>query len=106
MLSEDEFKKLEKITDYTNDSKYFIAFFEDLLYIVEINTDNINISINCLLILAFVTKKQNIHLYKNIEFNNKLNSILKKLIETYNYDNNSKKLISQCIAQLPIEELK
>lgn len=83
-------------------------FFEDMLNLFESNLENFNLSVEMLYFFSILTNYEDSGFKANLKASKKFLKIIKSMLEIYNTKENeeNKKIISQCIAQLPIEDLQ
>jgi len=83
--------------------KYLGLYVADLVHLLESKVDSINLCVEILLLLSYLTN-QDEDFKKILETSDTFMKTIQKIITTYSKDEKISKLISQCIAQLPIEE--
>lgn len=104
----DEF--LKKLNEFfclvleDDNADYVRNFVNDLISLLDAKYEAINISIEIFLFLSFLCNQENENFKKQLQKSDKFGKILQKIISYHSYDENLSKLISQCIAQLPIED--
>jgi hypothetical protein len=98
-LLENEVENIDQI-NHTN------LFFDDMLSLLEANVSNFNLTVELMIFFSVLTNKESSEFKTNLQSSKKFLKIIKKILDEYNSDENSKKIISQCIAQLPIEDLQ
>lgn len=94
-----------EVTD-RNEAKSIELFFLDLIFLLEAKVDTFEITVELLLLISLISNQQDSIFKQLIESSSLFLNILRNLIEKYSKVEKEQKTISQCIAQLPIEELQ
>ncbi len=89
-----------------NDKKSVELFFLDMIFLLEAKIDNFDMTVELLLLTSLISNQQDSYFKILIESSSSFLNVLRNLIEKYSLVEKEQKTISQCIAQLPIEEFQ
>ena len=98
MLLHDDTNKLDEINVYQ-------LFINDMIVLIDKNINCCEISVEILLLICYLTGQGNKEFKFELEKSESFISLISKLTYLYKDDDKSKKILSQTIAHLPIEEL-